>query len=196
MAKDREQNQVMIRIATCADAEAMLAIYAPYVENTAITFEYEVPTVEEFTKRIECILEKYPVLVAEKDEKVIGYAYADTFKGRAAFNWAVETSIYMDEACKGIGVGRSLYEKLEELLQSQNIVNLNACIAYPIEEDETLTKDSVYFHEKMGYRMVGKFRKCGYKFGRWYHMVWMEKHIGAHKTPQAPVRWFRDFQVK
>lgn len=183
-----------IRVATAADAVALLKIYAPYVEKTAITFDYEIPTIEEFTTKIERLLEKYPVLVAESVDGIVGYAYADAFKNKAAYDWAVETTIYVDENYKKMGIGKLLYEELECILLKQNIVNLNACIAYPIEEDETLTKDSVKFHEKLGYRLVGKFRQCGYKFNRWYHMVWMEKHIGEHCENQPAVRWFEEIQ--
>lgn len=183
--------EIRIRVATLEDAAALLKIYAPYVEKTAITFDYEVPTLEEFTRKIECLLKKYPVLVAENADGIVGYAYADSFKNKAAYDWAVETTIYVDENCKKMGIGKRLYEELEQQLRALNIVNLNACIAYPVEEDEHLTKDSVRFHEKLGYRMVGEFRQCGYKFHRWYNMVWMEKHIGEHLANQPKVRWFK-----
>ena len=185
-------NNIKIRVATSEDVAALLKIYAPYVQKTAITFDYEVPTLEEFTEKIEKILRKYPVLVAETEKGIVGYAYADAFKNKAAYDWAVETTIYVDTDCKKMGIGRLLYDELERLLKAQNIVNLNACIAYPEEEDEYLTKDSVRFHEKLGYRMVGEFRQCGYKFNRWYHMVWMEKHIGLHTTPQPEVIFFEN----
>lgn len=93
----------------------------------------------------------------------------------------------MAEDCKKMGIGKLLYNELEYLLRQQNIVNLNACIAYAEKEDEYLTNDSMRFHEKLGYRMVGEFRQCGYKFNRWYHMVWMEKHIGEHFNVQPAV---------
>jgi len=182
---------LQIRIATVEDSAALLKIYAPYVEKTAITFEYDVPSLDEFSDRIEKTLKKYPVLVAECEGEILGYAYAGAFQSRAAYAWAVETSIYIREDCRKYGIGRELYEVLEDILQKQNIVNLNACIAYPIEEDAYLTKDSVRFHEKLGYRMVGEFRQCGYKFNRWYNMVWMEKHIGEHKKEQPPVMEFQ-----
>lgn len=184
--------KLQIRIAKRKDVPKLLDIYAPYVEKTAITFDYEVPTLVEFTEKIERILKRYPVLVAEADGEILGYAYADAFKNKAAYDWAVETTIYVKEDCKKLGIGKSLYGELEKILLSQNIVNLNACIAYPTEEDEHLTKDSVRFHEKLGYRMVGEFRQCGYKFDRWYNMVWMEKHIGEHQTKQPSVIWFQD----
>ncbi len=181
-------DKVIIRSAKTGDAEILRNIYAPYVEHTAVTFEYEVPSVLEFAARMEKIQEKYPYLVAEENEEILGYVYASTFKARAAYDWAVETSIYIREDQKRRGLGQSLYKALEEALESQNILNLYACISNPENEDKYLTKDSVKFHERMGYRMIGEFRKCGYKFNRWYNMVWMEKCIGEHMENPAPVR--------
>jgi len=189
-------NNLKVRIINADDIPEMLKIYAPYVMNTAVTFEYEVPSLEEFTVRMEKILEKYPVLVAECEGEIWGYAYASAFHSRAAYAWAVETSIYVKAEYRKHGVGRLLYEALESILRNQNIVNLNACIAYPAEEDAYLTKDSVRFHEKMGYRMVGEFRQCGYKFNRWYNMVWMEKHIGEHLKEQPPVKDIKEIRKK
>lgn len=187
---------MQIRIASLDDAEELLKIYAPYVEQTAITFEYEVPTPEEFRARMSHVLEKYPYLAAEEDGELLGYAYVSPFKERPAYDWAVETSIYVKKECRRLGVGRRLYEELERILKLQNILNLEACIACPQgEEDDYLTRDSIRFHEKMGYRMVGEFRQCGYKFRRWYNMVWMEKQIGEHQKIQPAVTRFRDVQT-
>lgn len=177
-------NNLKIRIATLADASKLLDIYAYYVQNTAITFEYEVPPLEEFEGRMRGILDKYPYIVAEREGQVLGYAYAGPFKGRPAYQWCVETSIHVQKDCRQEGIGKALYLSLEEILKSQNFQNLYACIAYPAVEDEYLTKNSVYFHEKLGYRLVGEFYRCGYKHHRWYNMVWMEKMIGEH--PEAP----------
>lgn len=163
------------------DAEALLAIYAPYVEQTAITFEYDVPTVDEFRRRIEEVSKRYPWLVAVDGTRIVGYAYASAFQKRAAYQWAVETSIYVDRNERGRGIGRRLHETLEEALKQQGILNMNACIAYTEQEDEYLTLDSVRFHERLGYSRVARFHKCGKKFGRWYDMIWMEKLIGEHK---------------
>ena len=170
-----------------ADAEELLAIYAPYVEETAISFEYEVPSVDEFRNRIEQISAKYPYIKAVVDGKIAGYAYAAGFKDRKAYDWSVETSIYVDMEQKRSGIGRRLYEELENILKQQGILNVNACIAYPQVKDEYLTKDSVLFHEKLGYTMVGIFHQCGYKFHRWYDMVWMEKFIGEHRENQPDI---------
>jgi phosphinothricin acetyltransferase len=170
-----------IRTATPDDAKELVAIYDYYVKETAITFEYETPSIEEFRGRIEKVLQKYPYIVIEKGKEILGYAYASTFKDRDAYQWSVELSIYLKKDARRAGLGRMLYEELEKRLKAQGILNLYACIGYPDEEDEHLTLDSVKFHEKLGYSMIGKFNKCGYKFGTWYSMVWMEKLIGEHK---------------
>lgn len=183
---------ITIRTAVLQDAEALLEIYAPYVKNTAITFEYDVPTVEEFAGRMSNVLRRYPYLVGEVDGEPAGYAYAGPFKERAAYDWAVETTVYVKEDMKKHGIGRALYEALEKTLAAQGILNLNACIAFPEKEDEYLTTDSVKFHKKMGFSEVGRFHKCGCKFGRWYDMVWMEKHIGTHEENPAEVRFFAE----
>ena len=183
------ENTLVIRSAKLTDAANLLAIYAPYVERTAITFEYKVPSVEEFKKRISNTLEKYPYIVACQKEKIVGYAYAGSFQERAAYAWSVETSIYVDKSLKRTGVGGQLHRALEEELKKRGFLNMNACIAYPEHEDEYLTRDSVEFHKHMGYRLVGKFTQCGYKFGRWYSMVWMENLIGQHKAVQEWPRY-------
>jgi len=183
---------VLIRPAIPEDAEALLEVYAPYVLQTAITFEYEVPSVEEFAGRVRGTLARYPYLVAERDGKIVGYAYVSAFHARPAYDWAVETSIYVAQACRGGGVGRALYEKLEEVLRRQNILNLNACIAFPRGEDSHLSDGSPKFHERLGYRTVGHFHQCGYKFDTWYDMIWMEKLLGEHPVPPMPVRKFSE----
>ena len=174
-------SDIMIRMATLEDAENILNIYAYYIEETAITFEYDVPTVEEFRGRIEKTLKKYPYLVLEDNGIIMGYAYAGPLKERAAYDWCVETSLYTHKDGHGCGYGRKLYEALEHALVEQGILNLYACIADPIVEDEYLTKNSEKFHAHMGYKTIGEFHQCGYKFGRWYNMIWMEKMIGEHK---------------
>lgn len=173
---------VRIRTVQEGDIEKLLSIYAPYVKKTAITFEYEVPSLEEFAGRVRHTLEKYPYFVAEAGTEILGYAYAGPFHERAAYEWSCEMSIYLRQDSKRQGIGRLLYETLEKTLKAQNILNLYACIAYPQTEDEYLTRDSVRFHERRGYHLIGEFHQCGYKFGRWYDMVWMEKHLGNHKA--------------
>lgn len=177
--------QLEIRTATERDAKALLDIYAPYVEQTAITFEYEVPTLTEFRARIRHTLEKYPYLVAEKEGKILGYAYVSPFKERAAYDWAVETSIYVDKTVKRCGVGGKLHNALEEVLKQMGILNMEACIGVPETDDEYLDHNSMHFHAHLGYRLVGTFKKCGYKYDRWYDMIWMEKLIGEHAKHQS-----------
>ena len=166
-----------IRSATTEDAERLLEIYSFYVENTAVSFEYDTPSLSEFKGRIAHTLEKYPYLVLEDEGKIVGYAYAGVFKARAAYDHCCEMTIYIDHECKGRGYGKALYAALEDALKQIGIRNLYACIGDPIEEDEYLTKDSEHFHAHMGYTKVGDFHRCGYKFDRWYNMIWMEKLI-------------------
>lgn len=180
------KEKVLIRRASEEDAQAILDVYAPYIKNTAITFEYEVPSLEEFRERIRSTLKKYPYLVAEKEGEILGYAYTGAFVGRAACDWSVETSIYLKETGTKMGVGRMLYNAIEKISKAQNIVNLNACIAVPDTEDEHLNFNSAQFHAHLGYQFVGKFHKCGYKFGNWYNLIWMEKTIGEHKKNPEP----------
>ena len=132
-------------------------------------------------------MERFPYLTAEKDGKIAGYAYVSPFKERAAYDWSVETTIYVNQKKKRMGIGGKLYAALEEALRAQHILNLNACIGYPQNEDEYLTKDSEKFHQKLGYRLVGTFHDSGYKFGRWYDMIWMEKMLGEHTESPASV---------
>ncbi len=186
------QQPVRIRVATVDDVPALLAIYAPYVLETAITFEYAVPSVAEFTSRMRKTLEFYPYLVAESAGQIVGYAYASAFHPRAAYQWCAEGSIYVDLLRRHGGVGRALYATLERVLQAQGILNLNACIAYCEAADEHLDRNSVDFHSHMGYRMVGRFTQCGYKFGRWYDMVWMEKFLGEHGENMVSPRSFAE----
>ena len=190
----KKPEPIAIRAAAPDDAGELLEIYAPYVTKTAITFEYEIPALEEFRGRIADTLKKYPYLVAEHEGRLIGYAYTHPFVGRAAYDRAVETSIYVREDQRKTGVGKKLYTALEAVSKAQNILNMNACIGYPETEDPYLTKNSVQFHAHMGYRMVGEFYKCGYKFGTWYNMVWMEKIIGLHTPDPAPVIPFPDLK--
>ncbi|MGN0315822.1 MAG: GNAT family N-acetyltransferase [Fusicatenibacter sp.] len=183
-----QEKKVHIRFVTEEDAGALLAIYAPYVEQTAITFEYEVPSKEEFTERIRRVQKRYPYLAAESEGEILGYAYVSPFRSRAAYDWAVETSIYVRMDQKRRGIGKLLCQAMERILKLQNILNLEASIGYPVCEDEYLTLDSVRFHERLGYRMVGRFSGCGYKYNRWYDMVWMEKRIGEHTAHPLPVK--------
>ena len=127
-----------IRDVELSDAKALLIIYAPYVENTAITFEYDVPSEEEFRERISKVTRQFPWVVAEEDGRIAGYAYASPFKERAAYQWAVETSIYVDRHMKRQGIGLLLHDALEQRLRQQGILNMNACISFIETEDEVV----------------------------------------------------------
>ena len=173
-------DDISIRFAKPEDAKELLKIYAYYVTDTAISFETEVPSEEEFKLRIEEVLKSYPFIVACKDDEILGYAYLHSFVGRKAYELSAETTIYLNPYKKKMGIGKKLYSVLEDVAKAQNITNLYSCIGYVDKEDEYLNNNSVQFHEHIGFRMVGKFENCGHKFGRWYHMVWMEKIIGKH----------------
>jgi phosphinothricin acetyltransferase len=180
-------SDITIKIADVSDASELLKIYKYYVENTAITFDYTVPGLEEFKNKIRETLKQYPYIVAVAEGEIIGYAYASVFKARPAYDWAVETTIYIKNGFTKSGCGGRLYREMEELLKKQNILNVNACIAFTDTPDEHLTDNSPKFHRHIGYRLVGKFNRCGYKFNKWYDMVWMEKFIGEHSVPPKAV---------
>lgn len=175
-----------IRTAVFSDAKRLLEIYAYYIMETAVSFEYDVPSLSEFETRMRNTLKNYPYLVIEVNGRVVGYAYAGPFVGRQAYDRSCELSIYLDRTAWKHGLGRRLYETLEAELRKRGFLNLYACIAYPEVEDEFLTRNSADFHARMGFSEVGRFHKCGHKFGRWYDMIWMEKIIGDHQCQPAP----------
>ena len=185
---------IKIRTATVEDAEKLLEIYAYYIKNTAVTFEYEVPSVEEFRERISHILEHYPYFVAENKGEIIGYSYAGRFHPRAAFGWDVEMTVYLNQKVRRAGVGRQLYALMEEVLREQGVVRAISLIVKP--EDEYSDYNSIQFHEKMGYRYAGDLKDCGYKFHRWYTLVYMDKQIGVTQENMVPVRDFATVREK
>lgn len=183
-----EQN-ITIKRVDYQDAEELLEIYSHYVENTAVSFEWKVPTPEEFQRRIQTISAKYPYIKAVHEGRIVGYAYAGCFKPRESYDYSVETTIYLRSDYHGRGIGRALYETLEKSLKDMGVLNMNACIAAPRVEDAYLTEASMKFHEHMGFTLVGRFHNSGYKFQGWYDMVWMEKLIGEHADDLEPVRF-------
>ena len=166
---------ITIRSATTDDAARLLEIYSYYVTDTAITFECTVPTLDDFTNRIRRTKKNYPYLVAEVDGLIVGYAYAGSFVGREAYRFSAELTIYLDKNFRGRGVGKKLYRALEDELNLRGLTNLYACVAYVEVDDEFLTSASVKFHERLGFKICGKFTDCGVKFNRRYSMVWLEK---------------------
>ena len=183
---------IEIRTAKKEDAERLLEIYDYYVRNTAVSFEYETPSLDEFTRRMEHTLSQYPYLVIVRDDRIEGYAYAGPFKSRAAYGWSCEISIYLDHSARKCGLGRILSEALETELKKMGILNVYGCIAYPIKPDEYLTTNSADYHEHLGFRTAGIFHKCAYKFGRWYNMILMEKTIGEHTDQPVAVRRYQN----
>ena len=171
-------NSLIIRDATKEDSSAILAIYAPYVKNTAISFEYEVPSEETFQKRVASILEHFPYIVAEIGGEIVGYAYAGILHEREAYQFSAELSIYVAENMRRKKIGEKLYAALESRLKQRGFHALYACIASTDRADDPyLTDASPRFHERLGYKHIGTFTECAYKFGRWYSMVYYEKHI-------------------
>lgn len=173
----------MIRPATEADVPAILAIYAPYVQNTTVTFEYDVPCAREFMRRFLSVTEKFPWLVWEEKGELLGYAYAAAPFERAAYAWCAEPSIYIKEEARGRGIGKRLYAALEAILRHQGYQLLLALITGE-------NTDSLRFHEACGYTQNAHFADCGFKFGRWMGVIWMEKRLKTVEIPSSmPVKW-------
>ena len=173
----------MIRIATEADVPQMLAIYAPYILNTTHTFEYDVPSQEEFLQRFRDLTKQFPWLVWEEDGKVLGYAYGSAPFARAAYGWCAEDSIYLLPEAQGRGIGRKLCLALEKVLFYQGYQRIYALITAE-------NKHSMAFHEKLGYTLRGTLPDAGIKFGRRVGVVWMDKAANFVDIPSSfPRSW-------
>ena len=173
----------MIRPATDRDIPAILAIYAPYVENSTATFEYDVPCLREFTQRFYTITAQFPWLVWEEAGEILGYAYASAPYSRAAYRWCAEPTVYLRPEARGKDIARKLYTVLEEILLRQGYFVLYALITAE-------NAPSIRFHEKMGYQIRGDFPDCGFKHGRWLGLFWMEKRLKIVESPSAfPTSW-------
>lgn len=173
----------MLRIAARGDVPAMLDIYAPYVLETTITFEYTVPTLSEFTGRFDGITEKFPWLVYEENGEILGYAYASAPFVRAAYSWCAEPSIYLRKDARGKGIGKLLYTALEAILILQGF---QVSFALVTHENEA----SLRFHRAFGYATAGVFHSCGFKFGRWLDLNWLEKRFTPVEIPSGmPTPW-------
>lgn len=173
------EQQFVIRQAEAGDAAALLEIYRPFITDTVVTFEYDVPTADEFAGRITDTLADFPYLVCERDGKPVGYAYAHHIRERAAYDWAVELSIYLAPAAQGQGVGTVLYQCLIDLLEMQKIRILYGCVTLPNEGSRRL-------HEKLGFALTGVWHGSGWKFGQWHDVGWFEKRLGG-VGPAQPV---------
>ncbi|MBK8170707.1 MAG: N-acetyltransferase [Sandaracinaceae bacterium] len=167
-----------IRSIRVEDAAQCIQIYKPYVQSTPFTFETEVPSVPSLAKRIEEITEKFPWLVYEVDGVVVGYAYASAHRTRCAYEWSVESTVYVDGAHHGKAIGKQLYEALFALLKEQGVVNVLAGITQPNEK-------SVRLHESLGFTQIGLFKDIGFKLGSWWDVGWWQLQLQRPTTPQA-----------
>ena len=173
----------MIRIAENKDVPAILAIYGPYILTSTATFEYDIPSDEAFLQRFDTITAQYPWLVWEEKGEILGYAYASPPYSRAAYQWCAEPSVYLRPDARGKGIGRALYTALEAILKIQGYQVLYALITG--ENDKSL-----HFHEKCGYKQMVRFPDCGFKFGRWLDLIWMEKRLKSVEIPSSPpISW-------
>ena len=177
------KEKICVRAATPEDGVQLLEIYTPFVisEDSSlsnVSFELEAPSLAEFRQRIVAISTKYPYLVAEQDGKLLGYVYCHPYRERLAYQWSVEVTIYLAPAGQGKGLGRVLYEAMEEILRLQGITMLYSCITLGNEH-------SIKMHEALGYRLIGTFTKSGYKNGQWLDTVWLEKQL--QPCPEKPV---------
>jgi phosphinothricin acetyltransferase len=173
----------MLRIACETDVPAILAVYAPYILSSTATFEYDVPTEAEFLQRFRDITAQYPWLVWEEEGRILGYAYASAPYSRAAFQWCAEPTVYLVPEAKGRGIARKLYMALEKLLKIQGYQVLYALITAE-------NVPSIRFHQKCGYSLRGDFPDCGFKFGRWLGLFWLEKRLDSVESPSnPPIPW-------
>ena len=171
----------MIRMATPADAAGILAIYAPVVRDSAISFELAPPTVAEMRRRIRKILADRPWLVYESDGVVLGYVYASTFRDRPAYRWSTEVSVYIHEDARGRGLGRTLYRALFEVLHLQGYCTLVAGATMPNGGSERL-------HTGLGFQLMGVLPAAGYKFGSWHDVAFYHRTLRPlPKRPREPV---------
>ncbi len=170
-----------IRMAVLEDAAEIYAIYEPYILHTTVTFEYDRIPVEDFRKRMEDVMKKYPWLVYEEDGEILGYAYASNFHTRAAYAWDSELSIYLKGTSKGKGIGTALYRELLEILKKQGIYTVYAYISMPNPE-------SVVLHEKFGFTVDGVHKNTGYKFNRWLDLLLLSKTLRSCEDKPEPVK--------
>lgn len=173
----------MIRIATKEDAAAMLEIYAPFILNSGITQETEVPSVEDFQNRILSNLEERPWLVCQIHGQIAGYAYAGKHRDRKGYQWCTEPSVYIAEKYFSRGIALALYTALFDIIKIQGYVNAYAVITLPNDR-------SIAFHKKFGFSYLTTYKKIGYKLGQWHDVGWMQYEVNRHnKDPKDPVKF-------
>lgn len=169
---------ITFRLASHKDIPAILAIYAPYIQHTTITFEYDVPSLESFTERFERITEQFPWYVCEASGKIVGFAYASPAFSRAAFRWDADLSVYVSPEYHRCGIGKHFYEILEADLFRMGYHNVYALITGK-------NRISCVFHEKLGYTLLGCLPNTGFKFGEWLDLYWYGKRIRDPDPPSA-----------
>ncbi len=174
-----EGSMKAIRFAQEEDAGKILAIYEPYIKETAVTFEYRTPTLDEFSKRIRDISKDYPYLVCVSEESIIGYAYAHKHMEREAYQWNAELSVYINKNYFRCGIGGTLYGALMDILRLQNVRNVYGGVTLPNTSSEKL-------HEYLGFKKLGVYHDAGYKCGLWHNVAWYEKGINHHDLKPAP----------
>jgi phosphinothricin acetyltransferase len=173
----------VLRLATPAHAKGILNIYAPYIQNTSFTFETEVPSIEQFEERIRTYLLNWPWLVCEIDGVIAGYAYATRHRERTAYQWCVETSVYVHDGYQKKGIAKTLYTSLFEILKKQGFRNVYAVINLPNDK-------SVGFHESFGFEYFATYEKVGYKLGKWKNVGWWKLSINEYgDEPAAPIKF-------
>lgn len=178
-----------LRLATLDDCDAILEIYRPYVEDTAITFELGTPTHDEFSARMRNIMDFFPYLVAERDGEVIGYAYAHFLHERAAYRFNAELSVYLKQGCTGDGVGSKLYSALIELLRAQGFCKLYAIVTMPNAASDAL-------HRKFGFKPLIRFANQGFKLGEWHDVEWYELVLRQANGSPAELKPFRSLDAE
>ena len=176
-AAEATSPSVRVRSASTDDAEACAAIYAPYVLETAISFEDRPPVAAEMAERIASACESHAWVVLEERGRVVGYAYGGRFNARAAYRWSCEVSVYVELGRRRTGAGRALYERLFDRLTARGFCIAAAGMTLPNEASTGL-------HRAMGFEPVGVFRRIGYKHGRWHDVAWMQRELAA--APDAP----------
>jgi L-amino acid N-acyltransferase YncA len=173
----------IIRTAKASDTASVLKIYAPYIENTSFTFETEVPSIDSFKERINTYLQSWPWLVCEINGVIAGYAYGTKHRERVAYQWSVESSVYVHDDFQRAGVARALYTALIEILKLQGFRNLYAVINLPNDK-------SVSFHEKLGFEYFATYKKVGYKLGKWKNVGWWQLQLNEYSMePLPPVKF-------
>jgi L-amino acid N-acyltransferase YncA len=169
----------IIRSAHAGDVPAMLAIYAPLVRDTTISFEYEPPTPAEMEQRLQTIQRAHPWLVCERDGQVAGYAYASAFRSRAAYRWTAEVTVYIHADHGRRGLAQTLYRALFARLRAQGYRTAVAVITLP-------NPGSVALHERLGFQPVGIFQNAGFKHGQWLDTGWWQLDLGGDAAPSLP----------